>query len=117
MTPDNLPYNYSTNGGALSQRGFLIHLAASAMMGALNYFGVTTIPTWLVCLPLTAIFVRFYTYRFLTNAFHEALRNAERDSYLDEVVSAEAEARDAEKRKGALTPGFFNEKFLPQASA
>lgn len=115
MQPDNLPYEYTTNGGAISCRGFYVHLATSAVMGALNYFGVTSLPIWLVTAPLILIGIRLYVYRFLTNAFHEALRNAESDSYLDTIVTVAAEARDAEERKTALTPGFFSEKLFPQA--
>ena len=115
MNPDNLPYDYTVNNRDGHPFVHMLAGVSSVVMLALNFFGWTNIPSWLVTLPAIVMVLRWFLYTLLTNAFHEALRNAERDSYLDEIVTAEAEARDVEERKGALDPGFFNDKLLQKA--
>lgn len=111
---DELPYAYAANSRAASYPGVIMHGVATAVLFGLDHFGYLTVAGWLIALPMILLFARSYLYTLLVNAFHTALRQAEADSYLDTIVETAAEARDAEERKSALTPGFFTEQFFPQ---
>lgn len=115
MTPDiDDPYPYSDNTRSCSALGVLLHIVASAVMAGLTYFGFVAIPTWVVCLPLIALFLRSYLYTLFTNAVHEAICTAEADKQIAAEQKADLEAEDREARKSQLNAGFFGEKLFPQ---
>ena len=82
----------------------LLGLSSSVMCG-LNLFGYTNINVWIALAPITFVFVRRWSYRFLVNAIHEALRRAELDSSIDDMDVAAL----TQQRSPVLDAGVFSD--------
>jgi hypothetical protein len=82
MTPR---YFHNTRAGGVVY--ILCSLILTMALISLNLFGVTTLPFWLVYAPVIQLLARIWLYGLLVNATHEALRMADNDSIIDDMLA------------------------------
>lgn len=98
---DTLPY--AENGGFAPRWFRYAALGASALLAALKLTGVLA-TTWLVvAAPLLVIAGLFLLHRCIRNASHEAIRLADADDALDQMVMQNV----GHNAKRTLTPMLF----------
>lgn len=88
MNPIVLSQNYYPNTGA-GGLVYMIATAVSAIISLTLYFtGWVAMPLWVALLPIIQIVLRSWLYTLIHNAMHSALRFADNDCRLDEIVTS-----------------------------